>query len=336
MPWLCLPFKADESQKLGAKYKASGIPHLVVLDGEGKVITMDGTSKVREEENGENFPWVPKSFKELFDIDNVLISKGEGDDADTLLPTSELKDKYLMLYFSAHWCPPCKMFTPKLSKAYTKLKAERSDFELLFVSSDRSEEDFNAYFKTMSFGAVPFERRDIKKELSSRYGVSGIPMLIMLGPEDENGERPLINDGVRGFIESDALDEFPFHKKNYGDVENGAEELNDSKVLVIFCENGDDEEQDNVKFVAKAVAEKLKEKDGDDAMSVFYSLSHKGIGPRIRQLAKLPAPESAEDASMIILDIPDNGGYYKSDETDITIDAVMDFISNPGDRQQLE
>jgi len=55
-----------------------------------------------------------------------------------------------MLYFSAHWCPPCRKFTPVLSEAYTKLKAERDDFELVFVSSDRDQEGFDEYFGEMT------------------------------------------------------------------------------------------------------------------------------------------------------------------------------------------
>jgi hypothetical protein len=38
---------------------------------------------------------------------------------------------------------------------------------------------------------------------------------------------------------------------------------------------------------------------------------------------------------MILLDIPDNGGYYKSDVTDITIENIMKFIGAPGERLQL-
>ena len=91
-----------------------------------------------------------------------------------MLDTSTLKDKYLMLYFSAHWCPPCKAFTPVLSKAYTKLKAERDDFELVFVSSDRDERSFKEYFDEMSFCALPFEYRDEKSALSQKFGVRGI------------------------------------------------------------------------------------------------------------------------------------------------------------------
>ena len=35
------------------------------------------------------------------------------------------RSKVIGLYFSAHWCPPCRAFTPKLVRAYTEhLKAK--------------------------------------------------------------------------------------------------------------------------------------------------------------------------------------------------------------------
>jgi len=334
MPWLCMPFEAPETKVMASKYKASGIPHLVVLDGAGKVVTMDGTSEVREDKEGKNFPWKPKPFGEVWP-DKILVSKGEGGGEDTFLASSTIKDKYLMLYFSASWCPPCRAFTPTLSKAYTKLKSLHDNVELAFVSSDRTEDSFDEYFKKMSFCALPYEHRDTKSALSKMFEVSGIPKLVMLGPENEDGERELINGNVRGHIESESFDEFPFYKKNYGDVENGVEELNDIKSLVIFHENGDDDEQDSIKEVCKKVVEKLKEKEGSDTINVYWSFSPKGIGSRIRELTKLPAVEEAEDAAMILLDIPDNGGFYKSDAIDITVENVLAFVENRGDRQQL-
>ena len=98
MPWKCMPFEAPESKILANKYKASGIPHLVVLDGEGKVITMDGTREVQDDFNGKNFPWKPKSMPEIMScVDTVLIKGNE------TISTASLKDKHLMLYFSASW-----------------------------------------------------------------------------------------------------------------------------------------------------------------------------------------------------------------------------------------
>jgi len=322
MPWLSMPFDAQETKLMAGKYKANGIPHLVVVDGETfEVITTDGTEGVRD--NEDNFPWKPKTVAEVWP-DKILASKGS---SEKFLDSDTLKDKYLMLYFSAHWCPPCRMFTPKLSEAYTKLKAQRDDFEAVFVSSDRDEDAFNEYFDTMSFCALPYEHRDAKAVLSKTFGVQGIPTLVMLGPvSDESGNRPLINKNIRSFMENEDFSEFPFVKKNYGSIDS-ADDINEKKSLVILHENGDDDEQNDVKEVAKQVASKHED------INVLWCLSEGGLGPRVRTLTKLP--KMSEDAAMVLLDIPDDGGYYKTDITDITIDNVTAFIENPGERQQL-
>ena len=39
---------------------------------------------------------------------------------------------------------------------------------------------------------------------------------------------------------------------------------------------------------------------------------------------------------MILLDITDNGGCYKSDDIDMTVENIMKFLKNPGDYVQLE
>merc|ERR1712228_83967 len=182
----------------------------------------------------------------------------------------------------------------------------------------------------MSFSALPFEHRDTKAALSKMFDVSGIPKLVMLGPVDEkDGNRPLINDNVRGYMESEEYDEFPFFKKNYGDV-GGASELNEIKSLIVFHENGDDEEQNRVKEVVKAVAAKFEEKK--EVVNFHWAFNNDGIAPRIRELTKLPTADKSEDPAMIMLDLPDNGGYYKSDDTDITVETVMAFVETPGER----
>ena len=43
----------------------------------------------------------------------------------------------------------------------------------------------------------------------------------------------------------------------------------------------------------------------------------------------------SDGPTMVLLDIPDDGGYYKSDVVDITVDNIISFVEKPGDRQQL-
>merc|ERR1711939_569377 len=116
-------------------------------------------SVIMDDPSGAQFPWAPKPLEELLG-DVVLDGAGK-----EIQRTEALKDKYVMLYFSAHWCPPCKRFTPELAKTYAAIKAQRSDMELVFVSGDRSKEAFNEY-----------------KALSSHFEVSGIPTLVVLSP----------------------------------------------------------------------------------------------------------------------------------------------------------
>merc|ERR1711957_393102 len=161
---------------MGKKYGAQGIPHLVVVNGteDRQVITKDGTEGVYEDPLGKSFPWKPKSFAEIWAGKQILTKDGS-------VSSSTFDDRYLMLYFSAHWCPPCRGFTPTLGKAYTELKAQRQDFELVFVSSDRDDAAFKEYFDDTPFWALAFEERETKGELSKHFGVQGIPSLVMLG-----------------------------------------------------------------------------------------------------------------------------------------------------------
>ena len=70
-------------------------------------------------------------------------------------------------------CGPCRSFTPQLVKTYNQLKKDGKDFEIIFVSSDRKEDNFKEYFETMPWLALPFNDQRCKK-LSQRFEVSGM------------------------------------------------------------------------------------------------------------------------------------------------------------------
>jgi nucleoredoxin len=93
-------------------------------------------------------------------IGNQLVNAEDQTIAVPQLPS----DGALGIYFSAHWCPPCRMFTPELATFYKKFKQSEagSRLEIVFVSSDKDEESFKEYLKEMPWPAVPFADRDRK------------------------------------------------------------------------------------------------------------------------------------------------------------------------------
>ena len=95
-------------------------------------------------------------------------------------PLDRLSGKLVGLYFSAHWCPPCRAFTPKLVAFRDKNAAQ---FEVVFVSSDRSKADMQTYIKetNMKWLCVPFKSQSASA-LQQRFQVQGIPKLIVLSP----------------------------------------------------------------------------------------------------------------------------------------------------------
>ena len=88
-------------------------------------------------------------------------------------------NKFFGLYFSAKWCGPCRKFTPKLIEFYKK---NNSNFEVIFVSLDTNNDEFNDYFSKMPWKSLPFNNSQ-SEELSDFFSVSGIPTLVLVDYE---------------------------------------------------------------------------------------------------------------------------------------------------------
>jgi nucleoredoxin len=85
------------------------------------------------------------------------------------------------LYFSAHWCPPCRKFTPQLVAYYDQIAHDHPEFEIIFVSADRSAEDMATYMREsgMPWPAIEYAKLANVPALQKYVG-RGIPDLVIV------------------------------------------------------------------------------------------------------------------------------------------------------------
>lgn len=102
------------------------------------------------------------------------------------------KSKYVLVYFSAHWCGPCREFTPKLVDFYNQ-NAEKHPMEVIFMSSDRDQDSMKGYMSGDKMPWLAVRYANIKASPLKQFGGKGIPRLVLL---DEKGE--LLKDSYEG------------------------------------------------------------------------------------------------------------------------------------------
>jgi len=100
--------------------------------------------------------------------------------------------EFLLIYFSASWCPPCHRMTPLLAQFYAETKAS---LEIIFASSCENQEKFDDYFEMMPFKAFEYQgspssyaynRKKLIEEgaeqgwLAKKLGPKSLPTLVVL------------------------------------------------------------------------------------------------------------------------------------------------------------
>ena len=100
----------------------------------------------------------------------------------------------IALYFSAHWCGPCRKFTPQLVDYYNRVALQHPEFEIIFVSSDKSPSAMETYMReaNMPWPAIDFQKL-AGKDAIKKYAGSGIPCLVLV---DATGN--VISDSYAG------------------------------------------------------------------------------------------------------------------------------------------
>lgn len=116
----------------------------------------------------------------------------------TVSTASALGGKAVGVYFSASWCPPCRSYTPMVADVYRQAKQKKSPFEIVFVSCDNSEDEFQAYFKDHHpWLAMDYNDPD-REAFMGKFSVRGIPRLVILKPSGE-----ILVDNVGGALDVD-------------------------------------------------------------------------------------------------------------------------------------
>jgi len=319
MPWLALPYANRAAKEaLSKKYKVRGIPSFVILDSDGNTITTEGRDEIMGDPSGARFPWKPLSAEEKKQA--ILDSLG----SDLM---AQVNGKPFALYFSAHWCPPCRGFTPKLAEWYSA--GLKDKMEVIFVSSDRDEASYKEYFASMPWLSLPFENKDAKALLSKACNCEGIPHLAVF-----NGDGSLITEDGRAAVTRDSKGEtFPegWLPQPFCDVEDGVDALNGEKCVVYL---GSSEEQGApLKEVAAEYHQRANKVISEMAYR-FFSAKPSGITEQIRKLTGVTDP-----LKVIMLDLDDNGAFYVH-EGDVTADSIRAFIasyeSKTLERKQLQ
>ena len=161
------------------------------------VTKLDNPFSNKEDKNGAEPIKAPPALYELF-------GKELRDSKKKKTAVDSLAGKTIGIYFSAHWCPPCRAFTPQLVDFHNEMTKRGKPFQIIFVSSDRDKSAMYSYMKQMDMPwlALPFGD-DHKQALSQKFNVSGIPKLVII---DETGE--LITENGRGDVSSKGNDAF--------------------------------------------------------------------------------------------------------------------------------
>lgn len=322
MPWLAIDY-ADRAKKdaLSKKYKVRGIPTFVIVDAKtGELITTDGRSAIMTDPSGESFPWKPKSLEEIMSSITTLVGKNGA----TLERSAALEGKTVGLYFSAHWCGPCRNFTPELIKTYNAMKAEAGgngdNFEIVFVSSDRDQVAFDSYYDEMPWLALPFSERGIKEELSTALEVRGIPTLVIMTPDGK-----VINKDGRSALSKDPTGaNFPWTPPAYTDLEDCGS-INDTPTVIAFVEGCTPEVTVAAEAAIKEVSEATKAAGKDE---ISFAIAKKGdkLAERVRGLA--PQHKVVDDKVLLMLvDLEDEQSYYTAEPADsLDAAAVSTFV----------
>lgn len=106
------------------------------------------------------------------------------------------RGKYVLVDFWASWCGPCKAEIPNLIKVYNQYKGNK--FEVLGVAT---WDEPKASLKTIEQMKIPYPQiLNAQRAGSDAYGITGIPQIILFGPDGTILKRDLRGEQIEATI----------------------------------------------------------------------------------------------------------------------------------------
>ncbi|KJH45214.1 hypothetical protein DICVIV_08755 [Dictyocaulus viviparus] len=117
-------------------------PSLIIVDAVSRtVVTTEGRRLLADDVNGTSFPWWPPSASEVLKGDTSRRVNGSVEVSDF----STINTTVRGLLFGAQWCPPCRQWVKQLAPVYEKMRAKGISIEIIFCSSDRTQEAYDQF-----------------------------------------------------------------------------------------------------------------------------------------------------------------------------------------------
>merc|ERR1712238_307798 len=171
--------------------------------------------------------------------------------------------------------------------------------------------------------AIPWKDSTRRRELDSLFEVDGIPCLVIV---DEHGN--IINKNARGAIGNDPTgDSFPWAPPAVGNL-SSPEGINDTPAICVFMESASPEHQKKIlaelEAASKKCVEEGKSKKEEPKYVFFAAQNTAGVVARIREACGLPS--DAQQVTMLLLTVDDDGAYYTSDAPEVSVSSIEGFI----------
>mmetsp|Transcript_4173 Transcript_4173/g.4874 ORF Transcript_4173/g.4874 Transcript_4173/m.4874 type:complete len:234 (+) Transcript_4173:97-798(+) len=232
-----------------------------------------------------------------------------------------------MLYFSAQWCPPCRQFTPLLRNFYETLRDNNKNVEIVFVSSDNSEDAMMSYFEGEHGDYLAVKYGDpAQSELGKELNVKGIPSLFVV---DKSG-KPVVDATIcrRAVMSGKPLDYIDEWRKAAGDwVSRGGGKKLGSKNTNINAAPKSREELRKARLAAMQRRQNgTKNNETDGSTAPDYNTNAESNKPKVQSRSSIPPLDKVELLSSMGFSVLDSKNALEATNDDF--DTALEILLN--------